>query len=74
MSLLIQREIYFMLRADIIKISPFFRDNKQLVLEFLGSQHFSAKLIIFSENSGRIFIDTLKSLFFGEWNIDGLMQ
>ena len=63
-----------MLRADIIKISPFFRDNKQLVLEFLGSQHFSAKLIIFSENSGRIFIAALNSLFFGEWNIDGLMQ
>jgi hypothetical protein len=63
-----------MLSTNIIKISLFFRDNKQLVLEFLGSQHFSAKLIIFSENSGRIFIAALKSLFFGEWNIDGLMQ
>ena len=63
-----------MLSTNIIKISLFFRDNKQLVLEFLGNQHFSAKLIIFSENSGRIFIAALKSLFFGEWNIDGLMQ
>ncbi len=63
-----------MLSTNIIKISLFFRDNKQLVLEFLGSQHFSAKLIIFRENSGRIFIAALKSLFFGEWNIDGLMQ
>gem|GEM_PF-2783855 len=72
--MLTKREIYFMLSTNIIKISLFFRDNKQLVLEFLGSQHFSAKLIIFSENSGRIFIAALKSLFFGEWNIDGLMQ
>ena len=63
-----------MLSTNIINISLFFRDNKQLVLEFLGSQHFSAKLIIFSENSGRIFIAALKSLFFGEWNTDGLMQ
>ncbi len=63
-----------MLSTNIIKISLFFRDNKQLVLEFLGSQHFSAKLIIFSENSGRIFIAALKSFFLGEWNIDGLMQ
>ena len=63
-----------MLRADIIKISLFFRDNKQLFLEFLGSQHFSAKLIIFSENSGRILIAAWKSLFFAEWNFDGFMK
>ena len=62
-----------MLSTNIIKISLFFRDNKQLVLEFLGSQHFSAKLIIFNKISGKILIAAWKSLFFGEWNTDGLM-
>ena len=63
-----------MLRADIIKYLFLSSRRQTIRLGVFRKPAFSATLIIFNKNSGRVLIAAWKSLLFGEWNIDGLMQ